>query len=476
MNQNTLKLSDGSIIGINDLGKNSSLKTVILQKTFLDLCEFVAFKYYYFNKESDSYKTLINSLFLKSNKLRTIGSIIEFNKFNDIEEVNFDIDLTDFNHFFTSKDIVFFGKTNANQQWINKSELVYSILKWLANKLYSIIYFFSGKQAEKNKSNTVIRSWVDDAEKIYKAEFKTSIILIYPFLLNPLRGLRYIRHCFKNYKYPVLVGIPYNFIDLIRIIFSKGVSFDGALIEFENKAMVKHANLFKDFNIIYTSDEYMVNSHVLHSILMQQSKKVINKAHGIGFYSPYVNYDEMHMYNENQINHYRTKNKSISYFILKEYIIDTFTLDCTGDGSIEPSLSRACLMGWQTGCTSSYYKVNDLVKSMINHFKFSDSCVILLFIYMWRLDSIILNSKNWKNILITLMMLVVKWNEDWDWSSNTSDKHLENKAWASFGQIDILDLNYLELDICKKIGWKFFVTKKQFEMAKALIHMKYFES
>jgi hypothetical protein len=164
------------------------------------------------------------------------------------------------------------------------------------------------------------------------------------------------------------------------------------------------------------------------------------------------------------------------FFNLKEYIIDSFTLDCTGGGSIEPSLSRACLMGWQTGCTSSYYKVNDLIKSMINHFKFSDSCVILLFIYLWRLDSIILNSKNWKNVLITLMMLVVKWNEDWDWSSNTSDKHLENKAWASFGQMDILDLNYLELDICKKIGWKFFVTKKQFETAKTVIHFKYFES
>ena len=151
MKRNTIKISVGNSIEINELGKNSSLKTVILQKSFLDLCEFVASKYYTFNKDSESYKTLINSLFLKSNKLRTLGSIIEFNKFNEIEEVNFDIDLTDFRHFFTSKDIVFSGKTNANQQWINKSELVYSILKWVANKLYSIIYFISGKQAEKNK-------------------------------------------------------------------------------------------------------------------------------------------------------------------------------------------------------------------------------------------------------------------------------------------------------------------------------------
>jgi hypothetical protein len=73
-------------------------------------------------------------------------------------------------------------------------------------------------------------------------------------------------------------------------------------------------------------------------------------------------------------------------------------------------------------------------------------------------------------------MLVVKWNEDWNWSSQESDKHLNNKEWASLGQMDIIELNYLELEICKKIGWKFFVTKKQFEIAKALIHMNYFES
>jgi hypothetical protein len=178
-----------------------------------------------------------------------------------------------------------------------------------------------------------------------------------------------------------------------------------------------------------------------------------------------------------QIVTYNNASTSDQKFInLKEYIMDTIMMDCTGGGSIEPSLSRACLMGWQTGCTSSYYKVNDLIESMIKHFKVSDSCVILLFIYLWRLDSIFLHSKNWKNIIITLMMVVVKWNEDWDWSNDENGKHLDNKAWASFGHMDILDLNYLELDICKKIGWKFFVTKKQFEIAKTLIHMKYFES
>jgi len=137
---------------------------------------------------------------------------------------------------------------------------------------------------------------------------------------------------------------------------------------------------------------------------------------------------------------------------LKEFVIDTFAMEFSSS------------------------EVNNLIESIIKYFKISDSCVILMFIYLWRLDSIILYSKNWKNILIALMMVVVKWNEDWDWSSDTSDKHLENKAWALFANMDIIDLNYLELDICKKIRWKFFVTKKQFEMAKAIIHIKYFES
>jgi hypothetical protein len=139
-----------------------------------------------------------------------------------------------------------------------------------------------------------------------------------------------------------------------------------------------------------------------------------------------------------------------SFINLKGYIINTFITKFTS------------------------YNVNDFLKSMINFFKFSDSCIIIFFIYLWRLNRIIIYSKNWKNILITVMMIVVKWNEDWDWSSSTSDKHLENKVWASFGYMNIFELNFLELEICKEIKWNFFVTKKQFEIAKILIHMKYF--
>ena len=121
------------------------------------------------------------------------------------------------------------------------------------------------------------------------------------------------------------------------------------------------------------------------------------------------------------------------------------------------------------------YKVKDLIKNIIKYFKVSNSCVILLFIYLWRLKNIYLNTKNWKNMIIAIMMVVVKWNEDWNCNCNYNN-HLRNSTWAKFGNMSIYELNYLELLFCKDIKWKLFVTKNQFEMAKILIHMKYFDS
>ena len=123
------------------------------------------------------------------------------------------------------------------------------------------------------------------------------------------------------------------------------------------------------------------------------------------------------------------------------------------------------------------YKVKDLIENIIKYFKVSNSCVILLFIYLWRLKNIYLNTTNWKNMIIAIMMVVVKWNEDWNGNCNFNfNYHLSNCAWAKFGNMSINELNYLELLFCKDIKWKLFVTKKQFEMAKILIHIKYFES
>lgn len=322
MLHNSIRLADGTTLEITELfKKRSSLKSIILSKTFLQLCEFVAAEYYSLNVNSPQYKTMVNLLFLKSNRLRTLACVIEFEHTAAVESIDFDCDLSGFAHFFKNKNVAFHSKNNKPVNWINNNELLFAILKWTGNALFNIIYFFTRKKIANHHVKTVIRSWVDDAEKIYPEEFKTSIIFIYPFFLNPVRGLKYIVHCFKTYKYPVLIGIPYSIKKLFKILFSRNINFDRAILDFEYDSIVRHVSAFRNYDLIYTSDEYMVNSYVLHSLLLAQNKTVINKAHGIGYYSPYVAYSEMHMYNDNQIEHYRNKNKDIAYYILEEYIV-----------------------------------------------------------------------------------------------------------------------------------------------------------
>lgn len=243
---------------------------------------------------------------------------------------------------------------------------------------------------------------------------------------------------------------------LLYLFFHAWYSIDSPVLIYDNNSIPKPEGFLQCFNKSYNKNILVMVSK-LNLYLKKYKKKVtVNELYPeFEWIKPSIHISGKEGYYIasflEQIIAYN--NRCIfdqSFINLKGYIINTFITDFT------------------------LFKVNNLIESMINFFKFSDSCIIVFFIYLWRLDRIILHSKNWKNILITVMMLVVKWNEDWDWSSKTSDKHLENKAWAKFGYMNILELNYLELEICKEIKWKFFVTKKQFEMAKALIHIKYF--
>lgn len=243
---------------------------------------------------------------------------------------------------------------------------------------------------------------------------------------------------------------------LLYLFFHAWYSIDSPVLKYDNNSTPKPEGFIQFFNV-YDNEHLTKIVLKLNLYLKKYKKKVtINELYPeFEWVKPsiYISGKEGYYiasFIEQIIAYNNTRILDQSFINLKGYIINSFISKFTS------------------------FKVNDLIESMINFFKFSDSCIIIFFIYLWRLNRIIIYSKNWKNILITVMMIVVKWNEDWDWSTSTSDKHLENKAWASFGYMNILELNFLELEICKEIKWNFFVTKKQFEMAKALIYIKYF--
>ena len=322
---NYIKKANGIKLGFEEVEKSSSIKSLILLDNFIPLCEKVAELYFSFSKGSGMYKTLINMLFLKSNRLRAIAAVIEYSKHAEITEVVYETDLSPFRSFFTGGEkISFIHLQQSPASWINSSERIISIFKWVANILFTLYFLLVGRKKTKKGIKSVIRTWVDDAEKIYGDKYESSVIFIHPFFLNPIRGIKYIVHCFKTYRNVTLIGIPYQLGDLMSVVFSGGINFDKALVYFEAKAMKNHVHHYSTFDIIYASDEYMVNAHLLYYDLMINGKTVINKAHGIGYYSPYVEYSEMHMYNENQVDHYRKRNPHIRYYLLDEYQVSEY--------------------------------------------------------------------------------------------------------------------------------------------------------
>lgn len=243
---------------------------------------------------------------------------------------------------------------------------------------------------------------------------------------------------------------------LLYLFFHAWYSIESPVIMYDNNSIPKPEGFIECFNETDKKKHSIIVSKLNLCLKKYEKKVTINELYPVfEWVKPSIHISGKEGYYiasfiEQIIAYNNTRIVDQSFINLKGYIINTFITNLTS------------------------FKVNDLIESMINFFKFSDSCIIIFFIYLWRLNRIFIHSKNWKNILITVMMIVVKWNEDWNWSSSTSDKHLENKAWAQFGYMNLFELNFLELEICKEIKWKFFVTKKQFEIAKALIHIKYF--
>lgn len=112
------------------------------------------------------------------------------------------------------------------------------------------------------------------------------------------------------------MGIPYSFKKLKKVILSRNLNRDYAIIKYEIDSMQKHSKDLKKFDIIYTSDDFIPASPVLYQHLIDKIY-IINNAHGIGFYNPYLIYNKMLVFNEAQKNYYALRNPEIE-FIVKE--------------------------------------------------------------------------------------------------------------------------------------------------------------
>ena len=186
------------------------------------------------------------------------------------------------------------------------------ILKTLLHKFYRI-FFLLNKNKIKNKN--IVKYWCDVDEKLHLSIIKTksTFIFIFPFVNNLKRAFLSIKKIYSSSNKKTLIGLPYSFKTLFRIVFSKQLYRDLAIIDHEYKAYNLHANDYDSATNIYTSDEFLTGIFITNNILINNKKSIINKAHGIGFYSPFISYTEFECFNEGQKLFYNTLNTKINY-------------------------------------------------------------------------------------------------------------------------------------------------------------------
>lgn len=305
-----IKLFSGEYIYLADLSKRIPFVIIRTLNTHIRVCEHIANNYYSYNKDSIEWKVLVNFLSLRSEKTKIITAVILLSEKERISEINITFLSSELAKFF-KYDILFLQKNIINS-FINSSQVLSSFIKIFPYRLFYLL-----RKETSFSNNSVVRSWVDNAEMIYPKEFKTSTIFIYPFSLNIIRGLKFIVHCYRTYDSVTLMGIPYSYKRLFRILRSKGLEKDCAIVEYEIDAMKHHELDFMKYDTIYTSDDFILASPALYQNMIN-NKSIINNAHGIGFYNPYNIYDKMLVFNDAQKDYYIFRNNEIEFTIKED--------------------------------------------------------------------------------------------------------------------------------------------------------------
>lgn len=306
--KNYIMFEDDEIVFIEDFNKIFPM-TMVKNNTFrVEICKFIANKYYKLALNSLEWKILINMLSLRSNKIDIITALVLISRTKKIKVIDTDFIDKDFSQLF-DYNIEIIDK-NFTLSYIDKSQFVNAIIKFFINNLFRIL-----RNRKVKYTPSVVRTWTEHDIGLHKEVFYNSTIFIYPFGINLKRGFNFIKKFFKENSSITLMGVPYSLRKLVKIFLSKKKIKDLLLLEYEMDAMKKHNKDFLNFETIYTSDEFLPAVPVLYNELIQQKKSVINIAHGMGMLNPYNIYTKFKVINELQKEFYENFEQNIEYSI-----------------------------------------------------------------------------------------------------------------------------------------------------------------
>lgn len=166
-------------------------------------------------------------------------------------------------------------------------------------------------------ASTFVRAWVDVTASIYPREVRHSAVLVYPFALNIVRQIRFIRWCRREGISASLCGLPYSPLRILAGLLRR-LPNDLLLAQAEVRANSLHGQELLESKPcqLLTSDEFETASFVLYRPLIEAGIEVINTAHGVGNYCPHIGYTEFRVLTPSQGAFYAERNPAIRYTIL----------------------------------------------------------------------------------------------------------------------------------------------------------------
>lgn len=195
--------------------------------------------------------------------------------------------------------------------YVHKSHLILLLAKAAAHRFFRLI------SSRPVADDVLVRGWVEVTSKMYENEMRRGVVLIYPFALNIFRQLKFIAYCKKNKLRYQLAGIPYPVIKIIKQFLAR-VPSDRILMQAEivaNRAHAKELSSRKPA-VVFTSDEYETGAFLLYEELVASGVHIVNTAHGVGQYCPYICYTEFRVISDSQSGFYRERNPSIKYDVM----------------------------------------------------------------------------------------------------------------------------------------------------------------
>ena len=294
------------VIDIADLD-NIVPDTIYLSKLHIEVCTKLAST---MKLSEDEYHLLTNILIKHSNKTKTITALVSLIKAGKIKPIAIK------SGYMTSsilekhidlQGINIVNDKSDNGHFIDLSHFKKIFVKLVLHRIYRLLF-------RKIACTSAIRSWVEISQIMYGDKYDSSLILIYPFVLNIKRHIRYIKHCFGNYKSATLCGLQYSLIDYMKLLISSR-SKDLHCVRFELNAYKKHAAELGQIGVkhLYTSDEFEAGAFVMVKALQDCGAEVTNTAHGMSFGCPYVNYETFYVYNNAQKDYYSFKSEQVNY-------------------------------------------------------------------------------------------------------------------------------------------------------------------